>query len=833
MGGLGCGWFEIRQDGTFQNWNIFNNQPSALGKAFPYPAHSVLFFLLRVQVEGSEPFLRLLQIEESHGAAGIEVHEFQYVFPWISGIDWVEYEGSVPFSRLRFADERMPLAIKLTAWSPLVPHDVKNSSLPAAFFDLSVQSMSHLPVTVTLLASLRNCVGYDWREKTWSGRRADGDGFRGFEMTCEGVDPKHASFGTMGLASLYPDSLCWMGWGHVHPYYEQLLREGLVKDVDETLLRNGRDHAEGALYAKHECYSTIGRTVHLPSFGTEASNTFLFTWNFPNRYARTDQDEESAPVGYIENVAVEAAVHSEVPVFEGHYYNNFFTSSSEVARYVIDQAETLREKTTLFHSSFFESTLPDFVLSQINSHLNTFRTSSWLTKAGDFGILEGLSPTKSFAGLATVDVAMYGQVMTSALFPELDRSVIRAHNRMQQENGIVCHSIAQNFQTRDMREAGGRRVDLPGQFAYLAMRVGLWSDDRDFLSELWPSVKRALDYVLRERDADGNGLPDMEGIMCSYDNFPMYGVAPYVATQWLAAITAAIEVGQLLKDEAAVSRYRKVLEKGTAALEAEAWNGSYYRLSSRGEEREGCLSDQIIGQWACRLLDLPSFLNENRVRGVLQKILKSNYRPDQGLRNCQWPGDAFLHPVADDCWVDQANTCWTGVELAFASLLIYEGLVDEGFEIIRNVDERYRRWGIYWDHQEFGGHYFRPMSAWAILPAILGLQMRSGVVTFAPKISTDPLKLLFVTTDGYGFYRRENNQVSLEIISGCLRARELRFGAMADSDLRLTDGHRRWLSEKQEGLHIVRFENEETFPEGSRLTLVSVETPSVLVSAEA
>ena len=97
------------------------------------------------------------------------------------------------------------------------------------------------------------------------------------------------------------------------------------------------------------------------------------------------------------------------------------------------------------------------------------------------------------------------------------------------------------------------------------------------------------------------------------------------------------------------------------------------------------------------------------------------HRPDQGLRNCQWPGDAFLHPVGPDTWVDQANTCWTGVELLFAAQLYSAGLHENAEEIIRNVDVRHRRWGMYWDHQEFGGHYFRPMSALAIPNAFLGL----------------------------------------------------------------------------------------------------------------
>ena len=155
--------------------------------------------------------------------------------------------------------------------------------------------------------------------------------------------------------------------------------------------------------------------------------------------------------------------------------------------------------------------------------------------------------------------------------------------------------------------------------------------------------------------------------------------------------------------------------------------------------------------------------------------MATNFHADQGLRNCQWPGDTFLHDVEKDCWVDQANTCWTGVELAFASFLIYEGLVDEGLRLIRQIDSRYRRWGIYWDHQEFGGHYFRPMSAWAIIPALLGFKARHGVLTFAPRLQDAELRLLFVTADGYGNYFRDSRSVRLNVVSGELHARAFRF----------------------------------------------------------
>jgi non-lysosomal glucosylceramidase len=232
-------------------------------------------------------------------------------------------------------------------------------------------------------------------------------------------------------------------------------------------------------------------------------------------------------------------------------------------------------------------------------------------------------------------------------------------------------------------------------------------------------------------------------------------------------------------DKTAEKRWRDVLEQGSRTVDKTTWNGSYYRLyadplGGRGDD-EGCLTDQIIGQWAAHLVDLPTLLPVEHVRSALRHIMRTNFHVDQGLRNCQWPGDAFLHDVEKDCWVDQANTCWTGVELAFASFLIYEGLVEEGLKLIRQIDSRYRRWGIYWDHQEFGGHYFRPMSAWAIIPALLGFKSRNGVLTFAPRLKDPQLRLLFMTADGYGNYFRDSRSVRLNMVSGKMRSRALRF----------------------------------------------------------
>ena len=135
---------------------------------------------------------------------------------------------------------------------------------------------------------------------------------------------------------------------------------------------------------------------------------------------------------------------------------------------------------------------------------------------------------------------------------------------------------------------------------------------------------------------------------------------------------------------------------------------------------------------------------KDNVQKALTKIMDVSFKPGIGLRNASWPEHPYLFPIHESpLWVDQANTPWTGVELAFASFLMYEDKYNDALKVIKDVDARYRRNGLYWDHQEFGGHYFRPMSAWQIINGLLGLGINQGTYTFAPKVPEPTYTLFF------------------------------------------------------------------------------------------
>jgi len=768
IGGIGSGGIELRKDGVFYNWHIFNNAPFGSGPRFEWNENATLFFVVRYQVEGEEPRLKLLQIDEGSEVAGIPNHV--YTFPWLTGVDRVDYEASYPFTRMRFTDAEMPLEVTMTAFTPFIPHNIKDSSLPGAYFDFAVRSRSTKPVHVLLLTSLVNAAGYDVPRRRFTVRVHEDDTSRMFESGCALVDPSHVSYGTQAMLSCSRDSTYYLGWEHRHPYYEHLIRNQTLADIDDTEGRNyGTDEATGEKIACGQAKNSIG-VSRLLTPGESLNHSFVMAWHFPNLYSDlTRKDKQKGR---------EAARR-----LEGHYYSNFFESAAQVATYMAAEKERLETLTREFHSHFYDSSLPTYVLDQINSNLNTFTTSSWLTRDMDFGIQEGMTPEQNFGPLATIDVALYGSIATAALFPELDKAMIRAHARLQRPSGEVSHGIGRNFALHDVHEGVKGRLDLPSQYVILALRAFYWTNDHAYLQEIWPSVTAALDYVLRERDMNGDLLPDMEGAMCTYDNFPMFGAASYVSSLWLAALAYAIAAAESVGDTQTANRYTEVLVKGSAAFEKKLWNGSYYSLyndanGARGDRDEGCLTDQVIGEWAGHQVGFPGLLDPAHVKRALRSILSNAYHPQYGLRNCRWPDDGFLHPVDENCWSDQANTCWTGIELAFASLLLYKGFTAPALRIVRNVDKRYRKAGLYFDHQEFGGHYFRPMSAWGLVNAAAGLAINGDQYTFAPRLRAQGLNLFFAFGHGTGHYVRHDGgrRIEITIHSGSLQCSVLRLG---------------------------------------------------------
>jgi uncharacterized protein (DUF608 family) len=832
---MGAGSIELRKDGQFYHWSIFNNYPLGTGPVLDLPTYprdtwqdSLLFFLIRYQVEGQAPQLKLLQLNDSLGEAAMD--SVAYYYPWLSAVQQVEYAGRFPFAHLRFTDEAMPFEIELEAFSPFIPHDVKHSSLPGVYFNFSIKHTGSQPVDVLLLGTLRNLVGYETLDKYFIGDIQPGKDHVYMDFSAGGMQGDEPSFGHMGLASLSADSSWYCGWEHRHPYYERLLAEKDLPNVNVTDNRNKTDPETGKTYGNFSFrtqdqrhFGSIGCAHRFTAAEQTWQHSFALTWHFPNAYGSINlpKDQQSAvrdmPRGYDNQ--------QQRTTNQGHYYAKFFADAQAVAAYLTEHQADLSQRSRQFVADLYASDLPQFLLDQLNSQLNTFATSSTLTQAGKFAIREGLTAEKSWGPNATIDVSLYGSVPITLLFPTLARDMLRAHRDLQQPSGEINHGLGYDLDyTQNGTWGVYHRVDMPGNYLQLVLRDAFWMNDRAYLEEMWPSLKKAADYLLTERDPDGDGMPDMDGIMCSYDNFPMYGLASYIQSQWLASLAGMVEAAKLLGDKTAEKQYRKLLTRGTKLMDQYLWNGEYYRLyhDYRGDkgQDEGCLSDQLIGQWLAHQMGLGYLLDQEHVQSALRSVLERCGR-ETFLCNCAWPEHPDYYPMHEtDLWVDQANTPWTGVELGFVSFLLYEGMYDQAMDLLRKVDTRYRKNGLYWDHQEFGGHYYRSMSAWAILGGLLGLSLRMGVMRVAPVIPKKQFRVFFAWPQGTGHFVQDGQRLAIEVRSGSL--------TLEAFQLKQAPGNPTVLLDEQpvpaevvtvDGEWQLRFPQSLTLPSGSRLSI--------------
>ena len=92
--------------------------------------------------------------------------------------------------------------------------------------------------------------------------------------------------------------------------------------------------------------------------------------------------------------------------------------------------------------------------------------------------------------------------------------------------------------------------------------TGVLSGDADLLREMWPRVKKAIEFawVPGGWDADRDGV--MEGVQHNTYDVEFYGPNPQCGIYYLGALRAAEEMGRAAGDTASADEYRRVFESG-------------------------------------------------------------------------------------------------------------------------------------------------------------------------------------------------------------------------------------------------------------------------------
>jgi uncharacterized protein (DUF608 family) len=373
-------------------------------------------------------------------------------------------------------------------------------------------------------------------------------------------------------------------------------------------------------------------------------------------------------------------------------------------------------------------------------------------------------------GLNTTDIMYQGSFNILALFPELQKRMLRMNARFQREDGRVPHLFLGDL---DHVNDQFHRVDMSPQFVMLAWRDYVWTGDLQFLRDLWPHVHKAMDAMAR-LDHDGDALPDHDTVRNTYDVWDFRGAPAYISSLALGAYAAAARIADAVGEPEVAETWRQALRRGRAAMDAKLWNGAYYSLWVDGAERdECCMTDQLSGEWFAALIGFGPLLDPGRVRQAAQAILRWNFEPEGGLINAVYPPERAPRPST----YLNAQACgnWTGIEYAFASLLFELDLPDEAVAIVKSVDRRHRRAGAIWNHVECGEHYYRAMSSWATLLSATGFKLDApqARVTFAPRAAGNPFRAPWFAPSGWGLFESDAAGATVSALGGALSLRTL------------------------------------------------------------
>jgi non-lysosomal glucosylceramidase len=757
LGGIGTGNLALGGTGALKQWQL-HNQGNHLG----FSPQS--FFALRLAcTEPPLSFRRELRgpaVEPHPEPAPLVNDDLDAAGPYARPGSWppvrdTTFEGAYPFARIDYADD-WPAQVQLEAYTPFVPLDAEASSLPLASFTFRITNRFSAPLHGWLLGTLQNLVGWDGVTPIRDSHCAVlggnvnrpmwlPDGSPGLLLTNDTLTPDRPGYGSMAL---------WTpGAALALPQFDDadaaLAFADSLKLGNVTVLDDWRPEAMARALAAlrpvvrgSQGPSPAGRTwggaLAVP-FGVDPGASvevqFVYAWHFPNRLADFDRFGDVGPM-------------PSGPAWIGNHYTTTFASAQDVVEHFAGRQADLLERTRRWHDAVYGAALPAVITDVVGAQPALIRSpTTFRTADGRFYGFEGVlgESTLNWNGniggscpLNCTHVWNYEQALAQ-LFPSLERSMRETDwEVMQAPEGYLPHRVLLPLdgpQLHGVTVGGPARPAIDGMLGtvlktYREARRGAAAD---WLARYLPHCRRLMDFVTATWDVTGSGV--LSGDQPVTHDISLQGPNIFVGGLWLAALAAMQEMTARGGASAEAAEFGRRFRVASGNYDELLWNGEYYSQKSDGQSfdfGDGCLADQLLGQWWAHQLGLGHILPADHVRTALASIVAFNYRDgfrgfehgyrvfadadDAGLLICTWPRGG-----RPDVPIRYADEVWTGVEYQVAAHCLFEGMTEEGLRILTGLRDRYdgSRRNPY-NEIECGDHYSRAMAGFSVLDAWTG-----------------------------------------------------------------------------------------------------------------
>ncbi len=739
VGGFGAGTFSRTYRGDFARWHL----KAGVHKYQSVPSNQFAVFQ---QVEGEAATAVALIAGRPEKENKNQLSAWNWDFP-IGGGD---YYALYPKSWFDYkATPARPVRLLLEQYSPILPNNYKESSYPVALYDWQIENTSAKKVTVSILFSWTNMIGW----------------FRDFD----------------------PDFSGALSLGNVNRYKEEAGLAGIVFDRSRrTPVREEWDGQFAIVTPRDPSVEVTHLATFLPEgSGAEVWTPFARDGRLPNAAPPIVSAGESLAgaiaVRFVlapgEKKTVPMALAWDLPVIQFgdgqqwlRKYTDFFGTSGEAAWTIA--------KTALAERAAWSRAINDWQapIAKDESKPAFYRGMLWneLYALADLGTVwakprppqEGVGETFGYLECydypfyETLDVRFYGTVPLALFWPDIEKKIMRAFAdtvpmqwpdqhvwgwktlntgqvalRTRKSKGAVPHDLGvpQEDPFLYVNQFSWQNVDrwkdLNSKFVLLVWRDFVLSGgtDVDFLRYCWPAMQQALEY-LKQFDKNGDGLPESEGFPDqTYDTWPVTGESAYVGGLYLAALRAAEESALKLGAADAARDYRTLFRKAQKSYLKKIWNGEYFRYDVESVHKDDIQSDQLAGQWYAHMTGLGELVPKTMRRKALRKIFDFNVMKFEGGKMGAVNGMSPDGTIIKDN--EQVQEVWSGTTLGLAAEMLSEGMKEEAFKTVGGI------YHVVWERY---GYWFRTPEAWIADGNFrASMYMRPGAV-WALEIAAEP-----------------------------------------------------------------------------------------------
>ncbi|PIG90505.1 GH116 family glycosyl hydrolase [Gloeocapsopsis sp. IPPAS B-1203] len=759
LGGFGAGCIGRASRGDFNLWHIDGGEHTF--KSIP----ACQFSVFEQQASTSQAFALCTEPPTDNTLAA---------WQWYPGQGKGVYHALYPQSWFVY-ENVFQAQLSCVQFSPILPENYQETSYPVAVFAWTAHNPTNQPLTLSIMLSWQNTVGWFQNAIKNPEIRMRDDGSPVYEYEpCLGN-----SAGNLNR---------WIAEDNYCACLLERTGSDLQDGIGQWAIATTQQPNVELFY--HTRWNPKGD-------GAEIWHSFANNGSLPNT-------EDTTPAGEQEQLAAAIAVRFtlqpgetreipfaiawDFPVTEFapgvkyfRRYTDFFgrggNNAVAIAQTALQNYQTWQKQIQAWQQPILDrEDLPSIFKMALFNELYDLTSGGTLWSAADerdpigqFAVLECFD----YRWYESLDVRLYGSFALLMLWSKLEKSVIRAFARAigqrDDRTRVIGYYYTQGLEspTALHKVAGATPHDLgaPNEHPWEATNYtsyqdcNLWKDlscdfvlqvyrdfvltgatDWELLWDCWSAVVQTLTY-LKTFDLDEDGIPENSGAPDqTFDDWRLQGISAYCGGLWLAALEAAIAIGKTLlsypEDHPAskilaaapdyplipetIEIFQSWLERSRPIYQEKLWNGQYYRLDSNSGS-DVVMADQLCGQFYARLLKLPDIVPQECAAQALNTVYDAcflKFHDGQfGAANGLKPDGLPENPKAT-----HPLEVWTGINFGLAAFLMQMGMKSEAWRMTQAVVQQVYDNGLQFRTPEAitakgtfrACHYLRPMAIWAI-----------------------------------------------------------------------------------------------------------------------